>query len=277
MKKDLLLPASGYAVLGVIMMLGALLIWNARSTITLKVAEKQEAEKPAEIELTLITPTACDACVDGALLVEAIQKQNVRVLGSETFTADSAEGLTLIETYGITRAPAVLVRGEFEKENVREAFSALGGEKNEDGTLVLQVTQPVYVDLTTNEVVGLVDVTYLTDSRCTECYNPTQHKTILENNFGVQFQSERSVDATSTEGRALLSQYAITQIPTVLLSSQALSYDRLTTAWQQVGSVEEDGTYIFRQNEALGSVVYKDLETGETIRPESDNATSSDK
>ncbi|MEK7620623.1 MAG: hypothetical protein AAB413_05295 [Patescibacteria group bacterium] len=272
MKKDLLLPAAGWAVLGVVMLLGALLVWNAGSTISLNVAQQQEAEAPAEIELTLITPTACDACVDGRILIDTIQKQNVRVRSSETFTADSAEGSTLIEAYGITRAPAVLVRGEFEKENVRDVFASMNGEKNDDGTLILQITQPVYMDLTTGKVVGLVAATYLTDSRCSDCYDPAQHKTILENNFGVRFQNERTVDAASFEGRALLSQYAITQVPTVLLSLEAAAYDRLTDAWQEVGSVEEDGMYIFRQNSALGPIVYKNLETGETIRPESDTS-----
>ncbi|MCR4314292.1 MAG: hypothetical protein NUV84_03535 [Candidatus Uhrbacteria bacterium] len=273
MKKNLLFPASGWVVLGLVMSLGALFVWNARTTIAWNVTQKEEAEKPAEIELTLITPSACDECIDGNILIDAIQKQNVRVLSSETFRADSDDGKTLIETYGMTRVPAVLVRGEFEKENVRDIFASMNGEKNEDGTLILEISQPVYVDLTNNEIIGLVDVMYLTDSRCTDCYDPTQHKAILEDNFGVRFQSERSIDVTSSEGRALLSQYAITQIPTVLLSSSASAYDRLTAAWQEVGSVEEDGMYLFRQNEALGSVVYKDLETGETIRPETDNAT----
>lgn len=273
MKKNLLLPAVGYVLLGLVMLLGALLVWNARATIAWNVTQKEEAEQPAEIELTLITPTACEACVDGNILLDTIQKQNVRILESEVFAADSDEGKALIEAYGITRVPTVLVRGEFEKENVRDVFASMNGEKNDDGTLILQITQPVYVDLTSNTVVGLVDVTYLTDARCADCYDPTQHKAILENNFGVRFQSERSIDVTTTEGRALLSQYDITQVPTVLLSSPASAYDRLTAAWQSVGSVEEDGMYLFRKNEALGPVVYKNLETGETIRPASDNAS----
>lgn len=273
MKKDLLLPAVGWVVLGLVMLLGALLVWNARATIAWNVAQKEEARQPAEIELTLITPTACESCVDGNTLLDTIQKQNVSILNSKTFSADSAEGSALIEAYGITRAPTVLVRGEFEKETVRDVFASMNGEKNEDGTLVLQITQPVYMDLTTNEIVGLVDALYLTDSRCAECYDPTQHKAILENNFGVRFQNERTVDVTTSEGRALLSQYTITQVPTVLLSSSASAYDRLTAAWQQVGSVEEDGAYLFRKNEALDPIVYKNLETGETIRPESDDTT----
>lgn len=269
MKKELLLGAAGWSVLGLVMALGAMLVWNARATIAWNVAEKEDAKKPAEIELVLIVPAKCDACVDGTLLMEAIEKQDVRVLSSKTLTADSADGLTLIETYGLTRAPIVLVRGEFEKEIVHEAFSSLGGEKNEDGTLVLQATQPVYLDLTSNEVVGLVDATYITDSGCAECYDPAQHKTILESAFGVTLQNERTVDAWSQEGRALVSQYAITQIPTLLLSPQALAYDRLTATWQKVGSVEEDGVYVFRKNAAMGSVTYHDLMTGKTIRPNS--------
>ena len=257
----------GYGILGLVVLLGALLLWNARATINTRITEAEEAAKPAEIELTLITPSDCDLCVDGTILMEEMEKQDVRLLDSKTLTQDSQEGIDLIETYGITRLPAILVNGQYDKQNVSETFSSLGGNE-QDGTLVIEVQQPVYLDLASGDTVGLVDVTYLTDSSCTDCYDPVTHKPILENTFGVVIASESSVNAQSSEGLALIAQYAIAQTPTILLSSQALAYDRLAQTWKQVGTVEEDGTLIFRANTALGNVTYKDVETNQIIRPE---------
>jgi len=259
--------AAGYVLLGGALLLGVVLTWNARTTIDQRVTKQEEEAKPAEIEVTLIAPSSCERCIDGNILVKEIEKQNVRLLSSQTVLSDSEEGSALIETYGITRVPAIVIQGEYDKGIVKETLEALGGTQQGDA-LVIEVLLPVYLDLTNNEMVGLVDVTYITDSSCSDCYDPTQHKAILENNFGLTVQSERTVDTQSTEGRALVEQYALKQAPTVLLSSQALAYQRLVKAWQEVGTQEEDGTFVFRKNAALGPVIYKNLETGETIRPE---------
>ena len=266
MKKEKIMYSVGYGILGLVLLFGAVLIWNARMTIDTQVAEAEESAKPAEIELTLIAPSNCDQCLDGNILMEEIEKQDVRILGSETFLTDSEEGLALIEAYGITRVPAILVQGQYDRENVKEVLVSLGGEE-QNGVLVIEIKLPVYVDLTQNNIVGLVEATYLTDSSCLDCYDAVQHKAILENNFGMTIASEQRIDAQSSAGRALIDQYAITQIPTVLLSSQALAYERLAATWAQVGTIEEDGTFVFRNNTALGSVIYKNLETGEVVRP----------
>ena len=132
----------GYGILGLVLLFGAVLIWNARMTIDIQVAEAEEAAKPAEIELTLIAPSNCDQCLDGNILMEEIEKQDVRILGSVTFLADSEEGLALIEAYGITRVPAILVQGQYDKENVKEVLVSLGGEE-QNGALVIEIKLPV--------------------------------------------------------------------------------------------------------------------------------------
>lgn len=259
--------SAAYSLLGVLLLIGAFLIVNARMTLNSRVVQAKEASRPANIELTLITPNDCSVCIDGNELLKEIEKQDVRILNSETFSAESEEGSTLIETYGITRVPAILVRGEYNKQNVQALFASFKGQE-QDGTLVVQVSQPVYVDVLSGQSVGLVDVTYLTDASCPDCYDPLQHKAILVTNFGLTIQSEQTIDIRSTNGRALMNQYDIIQTPTVLLSSQAMAYDRLAPAWTQVGTIEEDGTFVFRENAALGEVVYKNLETNEIIRPQ---------
>ena len=80
---------------------------------------------------------------------------------------------------------------------------------------------------------------------------------------------EKTVDASSSEGRALIRQYSIAALPTVIISPEAEAYADLITAWKGVGSVEKDGWLVFRKMDALGQETYNDLKTGTVIRPAS--------
>lgn len=268
MKKAAILRASGYALLFIAMLSGDLLLRNSRAAIAMKVSAQEEAAKPAEIKLTLIAPMGCPKCVNGEELLQTIEKQNVRILDSQVFPADSAEAVNLINTYDIKRLPAIIVTGEYGKENVREDFAKFGGEEKNQN-LVIQTNRPVYFDLASQGAAGLVDVIYLADSGCKDCYDPQTHKPILANTFGVTINTEKTVDASSTEGRALIKKYALAEVPTLLLSTEARAYEGLVGIWKQVGSIESDGEFIFRQNSALGSAVYKNLKTGKIVRPQS--------
>ena len=77
---------------------------------------------------------------------------------------------------------------------------------------------------------------------------------------------ENKVDISSAEGKALVEKYAIKKVPTVVISGDLREYEGFDTVWGQVGSIEEDGTYVFRQLEVLSqNIVYKDLTTGEVV------------
>ena len=104
--------------------------------------------------------------------------------------------------------------------------------------------------------------------------NAGKHKTILTQTFGVKLVSEKTVDASSSEGRAMIRQYSIAALPTVIISPEAEAYADLITAWKGVGSVEKDGWLVFRKMDALGQETYKDLKTGTVIRPASASASS---
>ncbi|NQV12055.1 hypothetical protein HQ524_01705 [Candidatus Uhrbacteria bacterium] len=127
MKKITILYTIAYVVVGLMLLSGAILIWDSNTTLDRKVEEEEEAKKPAEIELTLISPVDCEQCVDGNLILQSIEKLDVRILDSQSFTSDSEDAKALIEFFGITRVPAVLIAGEYNKENVKATFDALEG------------------------------------------------------------------------------------------------------------------------------------------------------
>ena len=58
--------------------------------------------------------------------------------------------------------------------------------------------------------------------------------------------------------------YNITLVPTIILSSNAKDYSSLNQAWSQVGSIETDGTFVFRDLSLL-NIPYKDLYSNKII------------
>ncbi|MDO8618388.1 MAG: hypothetical protein Q7R49_00420, partial [Candidatus Daviesbacteria bacterium] len=77
--------------------------------------------------------------------------------------------------------------------------------------------------------------------------------------------SQRSVDISSVEGKSLLARYGITKVPTILISPEADQYANLKNVWKNVGTVETDGWYVFREMQQLRGAVYKDLTTNQIV------------
>jgi len=107
-----------------------------------------------------------------------------------------------------------------------------------------------------------VKLTLLDDKSCESCYNVSLHKRVLPS-FGVQVGEEELVDISSSKGKALLAQYNITAVPTILLDKEAQRYPTLMAIWSQVGAAAEDGTLVFTRASSMGA--YKDLSTGDII------------
>ncbi len=92
-------------------------------------------------------------------------------------------------------------------------------------------------------------MTMLKDSQCAGCYDVGINKLIVQR-FGVDVE-EKTVEAKSEEGKALIIRYNITKIPTFLLSENATLSDQLMQVWTQVGTIENDGVMVFRSPDAL--------------------------
>lgn len=266
MDKTKLLFGTGYVLIFAIMSTGVYLLWSSLSGVNAKIAVAKEASRPAEIRLILVHPADCRLCTDGAPFVNYVTQQNVRILASESVTEDSSLGAELIETYALTKLPALIVSGEHDKENVRDALARLGGEVRND-RLVVETNVPVYFDLRDRTAVGVVAMTYVTDSSCETCYDPKMIRSILEANFGVTVEKEETVDAQSADGRRLINEYELSQVPTAILSAEAGAYMPLVAAWEDVGTIEQGGVFVFRKNEILNQAAYRDLNTGKLVAP----------
>lgn len=261
--------AAGYAFLLSVFAAGSWTIARAEHTLARNIANAKEAARAADIDITVITADGCDDCSPADPVVAAIQTQPFNILSLKDVAYDSDEGKELMERYAVTRVPAVILTGELEKANVQSVIA----EKTTaiaDGAVWNDVG-PVYIQPATGETMGLVTLTYLEDASCRECYDPVQITDILKNTFGVRVREERRADVNGAEGKHLADTYAITAVPTVILSPETANYLTLGSVWNNVGTVESDGTYVFRNMAQLGQITYRDLTTGRVIGPAEPN------
>ena len=153
-------------------------------------------------------------------------------------------------------------------DQIQQVWPNIGTIEN-DGAYVARNIPLPHRDIKKG-LVGYVDVIYLKDFACADCYKPEEiHKNVLTSGYRVGIRSERAIDIASAEGKNILRKYQITQIPTMLVSPGISEYSNLAKVWPQVGTVEKDGWYVFRKMEQIGKAVYKDLSTNQIVRPPS--------
>ncbi len=216
------------------------------------------------VAMTIINSSSCTKCYDMKTLASQIELAGVPISSEKVVDITSKEGSELVKKYNITKVPTMLLSQDaFEYEIISGAWPQIGTVES-DGMLVMRQINPPYYDVSSKEIKGLVSVTMLNDSTCKECYNVTDHLTILKLGFAIDPDTTKTFDISSAEGKNLITKYNITAVPTVLIYN-ADAYESLKPSWGAVGSIEKDGTYIFRNFEQWKGNPYKDLTTGKVV------------
>lgn len=245
------------AILAAISIYNLFLAYGYNSTIDEKIKSAEDLARPANIEITKITAD-CKECSDISGIIATIKKQFKVTETEKELDSKSSEAKKLIEKYNITKLPTIIVTGESEKAGLSKKWNGIGTIEK-DGALVMRNAFAPYIELPSGTVRGKPDIILLNDTSCGACYDVAMHKNILKGNFAMYFSSESVVDTGSSEGKALVSKYNITKVPTVLVSPEAKYYGQFDAVWAQVGSVEADGWFVFRNMEAIQGAVYRDL------------------
>lgn len=209
----------------------------------------------------LIKDTSCKNCFDVSLLNQQLKSLGIKFSEEKTIEYTDKEAKDLINKYNIERIPSIIYSDDIKEYALFQQLQQL--LQKQDDVYIFQ-TNPPYRNLTNNKIVGLVEITYLIDSSCDNCYDVSIHKQILEGSYGVALINEKTVDINSIDGKALASKYSITKVPTIILSPEASYYPALVNVWTTqggVGTIESDGYFVFRNIDMMG-VPYKDLLTG---------------
>lgn len=231
--------------------------------IAIPLIMRNSGSGPAKLKLTVITKPDCTQCWDVGLLTEALAQYKVKITGTTTLDYSSGKGKKLVEKYGIDKVPSVIISGDLDKDPALKPFwEALGEIDGKD--FVFRQVIPPYIDVASGQLKGAVQVTYLTDNSCKECYDVTLHGNALRN-LAIPTTDSKTIDVASDEGKALVKKNGIKSVPTVTISGETSEYQSLADLWEQVGTVASDGTYVFTQTQLMGT--YKDLSTGKVVIP----------
>lgn len=242
----------------------------------LKLATEKEQAKPPSFALTTIAPENCPECFTTAPLIDALKKQNVSVSSERFLNASDPEAQQLITQHTIEKLPTLIIKGDFEKqEPLKKQLETIGAVT--DDIFVWTQVQPPYKEIATGNVRGRFFVTYVTDTKCKTCYDVMRHEQAMAN-LGLKAADDSVVDIGSTEGKKLQKQYALTAVPTIILTGDLGEYDSLEAVWQSVGTKEKDGAYIFRENGIVASQMgtYRNLKTGKIVTPPAPPPPTSD-
>lgn len=255
-----------FGVVGAIMVVNAVLLAQMGDKVATEQETLEEAVRPAALELIRIVDSNCKVCFDTQTMVASLKNvQDLTIAKEEAIEYTSDAGVELLKKYALTRVPALLIRGELDKAFTKAPALENVGTRNTDGTLLVSNIPPPYIDVASGAVKGTFTMTYLADASCQECYDVASHRRALQG-LAMTPSEEKILDLTEAEGRALVTKYQITSVPTILLSGDLQEYAQFAQVWPQVGTVEKDGTHVFRAGQQLMGA-YKDLKTGKVVKP----------
>lgn len=214
------------------------------------------------VEIVNVIDSSCEQCISLEPVSDAFAQAGVAISNIKNIEYNSEEGRTLIEEFEMEGIPSMLISKEIDYyDDIKQQLVALA-PKEKNGFYKIHATLPPFRNLTSDKVVGLADVIYLEDESCAECYDVAANRNILRR-LGVFIDSENTYDVNSPQGKQLIDKYEIKKVPIVLVSSEASDYASFAQVWLQVGTVEDDGWFVMRKPELVGT--YKGLESGVVI------------
>ena len=219
----------------------------------------KEKMKPASINLIKLTASPCDDCYDIEEAIESLKKQNVNITREESFELDSVKAQELISQYDIQKLPALIISGEINKSEQLISYLKNVGEEVQENIVYTNLNPPYY-DIALKKVVGRVSIVNVVDSQCEECTSLSDIPKSLEG-AGIFIEDERSVEYDSEEGKKLIKEFNIQQIPALLISNEIDYYESFKEQMLLLNLTEKEGFY------AMHSIFppYRDLDQNKIV------------
>lgn len=170
------------------------------------------------------------------------QETKYELVVDEQMYEDSEKAKELVEKFGITKLPAVILHGD----NLDEIEEKLPQFTRKGDYLILDAPQPPYYYIPTNNIIGYVELIYLKDPDCTICPKIGELSHDMQWNMGVGFSEKRAVYPNMTEYHELVEKYDIEKVPTYIFKGDLLEYENIKKYWERVGTIENDGALVLR-------------------------------
>ncbi len=240
---------------------GALVLSNINPPFT----NTANGKVGGRVTIYILKDTECAKCNDLKAFVAQIKSTGVKLYNEREVSQKSDEGKSLIQKYNIGFVPALILSKDAGEYNIVKQAWPQVGTKEADGSYVLRLVNPPFINLTTGELKGIVDIIYLSDKSCKDCYNVSLHRNILTSpqSFAMTLDKEESYDIAYDKGKEAIAKYNITKVPTIILSRDVSVYPS-SPVLKQFFTIQKDGSYVFTKVSSIGT--YKDLLTGEVVQ-----------
>lgn len=221
----------------------------------------QEIMRPAALQVISVVHPTCTSCYSSALLLDSLKSLNVNVTEERTVLFDSPEGQSLIDAYGLTYLPALVVSGEVNKSEQLSSFFTQNGYLSADRTHGLYSDTPApFYDIDKKALVGSVSLHFITDSSCKECRSLDTMGQALKQ-MGVGVTSTHSYAYSSSEGKDLIQKHGITRVPAVVISQDIEAYPQVVQQLLQSGVILKNGAYVM----ITPSAPYREIKTDTVV------------
>ena len=192
----------------------------------------------------------CKECFDLALIEKSLP-ENTAVKSKEILAYNSEKGRELIKKYAIKSVPAmVVVSGDINKLGLDSGIFSVS-----KGYAVFDKPVP-YVDLSSGEIMGLVELKEIRDGKCLDCSSLAGLKTQIEG-LGIKIKDYRIIEESSEEGKNLIKENGLIFVPSLLASRELEKYwwifDKIKSSFTSKANY-----YVFNNPIAP----FKDIRTG---------------
>lgn len=176
-------------------------------------------ENQISVEIIEITAENCKDCFDIQGLTDSIiNENNLKVKSKESLDYDSEKGKELIEKYGLDSVPALIIDSkEISSINGLDEMFVINGNEAVFGNAV------PYIDLSSGNIQGLINLIEIYDPNCEECASLSQIKTQLEE-IGIKINDYELIEDSYKTGKDLISENDLEYLPSLLISKDIKEY-----------------------------------------------------
>lgn len=248
-------------VLFILILSGLITAVKYNSYFSEVLAAAEEEKRPSSLEVLWITDSECNNCADFQPFIKLLEKNKDVEFEVKKVEYNSDLGKKLVATYKIEKVPNMIIRGETKRKSVLADWISLGRWQDDD--FVFTSIKAPYRETNSGKIRGKFELIYLTKEECQACYDVTVHSSILDR-LAMKPTNIVELSSSSEKGGNMIEKYKIEKVPTIILRGDLSVFPQFLKLWGQVGSVEKDGSYVFRKTGLMGN--YWDLETNELVR-----------
>ncbi len=215
----------------------------------------QKGDIVGKVEAFALDKFDCEDCEKSQTYIDEIKRVGVEFSSIKTYDVDSAQGQELIKKYNLDKVPNIVFSSELGMYPQFENGWEQAGSIEEDGSYVLRNLRLPYYSISDDRMVGALDFTYVYDSSCKNCFDVQKTFDAVFAQFGISASKKNIVDIS--KNTSLVEKYNLNKVPALIINGDT-NYYPIFDNWEEVGTLESDSSYIFRNVDLL-DLEYKNL------------------